>query len=168
MTYFIRHFCISILLAVFSISSALAADNVITTHRISAALALLAVNEVVKSCAAQGYAESAVVVDAGGNQQAALRGDGAGLATLENADHKAYTAVAYMTDTNVLMAKAKSGAEMSPALNRLPRLILAQGAMVIRVGNEIVGAIGASGAPGGDKDDSCARAGLAKIANHLK
>jgi uncharacterized protein GlcG (DUF336 family) len=109
-----------------------------------------------------------VLLDVGGNPQASLRGDGAGLATLENADHKAYTAIAYRQDTGALVAKAKSGAEMSPALSRFPRLILSQGAILIKAGDEIVGPIGASGAPGGDKDEACARAGLDKIAARLK
>jgi uncharacterized protein GlcG (DUF336 family) len=97
-----------------------------------------------------------------------LRGDEAGLATLENADHKAYTAVAYKIDTSALVAKAKTGAEMSPALNRLPRLILSPGGVIIKFNGEIVGAIGASGAPFGAKDEACARAGLAKITDQLK
>lgn len=145
-----------------------AADGLIVTHRIPAALALEAVGEAVKACAAMGYTESAVLLDAGGNPQACLRGDDAGLATLENADHKAYTAVAYKIDTSALVAKAKTGAEMSPALNRLPRLILSPGGVIIKFNGEIVGAIGASGAPFGAKDEACARAGLAKITDQLK
>ncbi|MGC1341743.1 MAG: heme-binding protein [Candidatus Binataceae bacterium] len=152
----------------FAPDPALAADALIVAHRIPAALALKAVGEAVKVCSAEGYTESAVLVDAGGNQQAGLRGDGAGLATLENADHKAYTAVAYKVDTSALVAKAKSGAEMSPALNRLPRLILAPGGVVIVFNHEIIGAIGASGSPFGAKDEACARAGAATITDSLK
>ncbi len=155
-------------IAVFRASPALAAGALIDTHRIPAALALEAVGEAVKVCAAEGYTESAVLVDAGGNQQASLRGDDAGLATLENADHKAYTAVAYKVDTSALVAKAKSGAEMSPALNRLPRLILAPGGVVIVFNREIIGAIGASGSPYGAKDEACARAGAEKVTDSLK
>jgi uncharacterized protein GlcG (DUF336 family) len=156
------------MLTAFTPGAALAADRLIVTHRIPAALALEAVGEAVKACAAMGYTESAVLLDAGGNPQACLRGDDAGLATLENADHKAYTAVAYKIDTSALVAKAKTGAEMSPALNRLPRLILSPGGVIIKFNGEIVGAIGASGAPFGAKDEACARAGLAKITDQLK
>jgi len=147
---------------------ALAAYALIVTHRIPATLALKAVGEAVKVCAAEGYTESAVLVDTGGNQQASMRGDGAGLATLENADHKAYTAVADKVDTSALVAKAQSGAEMSPALSRLPRLILAPGGVVIIFNNEIIGAIGASGSPFGAKDEACARACAATIIDSLK
>lgn len=155
-------------IAAFANGPALVADRLIVTHRIPAALALEAVGEAVKACAAMGYTESALLLDAGGNSQASLRGDYAGLATLENADHKAYTAIAYKIDTSALVAKAKTGAEMSPALNRLPRLILSPGGVVIKLNDEIVGAIGASGAPFGAKDEACARAGVAKIADRLK
>jgi len=161
-------FMTSVAIAALDARSALAADALIVTHRVPSALALAAVGEAVKVCAAEGYTESAVLVDAGGNEQAGLRGDGAGLATLENADHKAYTAVAYKVDTSALVAKAKSGAEMSPALNRLPRLILAPGGVVIVFNHEIVGAIGASGSPFGAKDEACARAGAEKITDSLK
>ena len=157
-------------LTISSVAPAQAADDgLIVTHRIPAPLALEAISEAVKVSAAMGYSESAELVDAGGNPQASLRGDGAGLATLENADHKAYTAVAYQVDTIALVAKAKSGAEMSPALNRLERLILSPGGVVIKVNDhEIIGAIGASGAPFGAKDDACARAGITKILSQLK
>jgi uncharacterized protein GlcG (DUF336 family) len=156
-------------LTAFAAATALASDDgLILTHRIPAPMALEAVGEAVKVCAGMGYSESAELIDAGGNPQAGLRGDGAGLATLENADHKAYTAVAYQIDTFALVAKAKSGAEMSPALNRLERLILSPGGVVIKVNGEVIGAIGASGAPFGAKDDACARAGVTKILNQLR
>jgi len=143
------------------------AEGLLTTHRIPASLANEAVAAAVAQCASQGYSESAALVDADGVQQALLRGDSAGVATLENADHKAYTSVAYKIDTGELVARAAKG-PVSPALNRLPRLILSQGAVVIKAGNEVIGAIGASGAPGGEKDEACARAGLAKISDRLK
>jgi len=143
------------------------AQGLLTTHRIPAPLAAEAVAAAVAQCASQGYGESVVLLDAGGVPQASLRGDNAGLATLENADHKAYTSVSYKEDTGVLVERSAK-ATLSPALNRLPRLILSQGAVVIKLGNEVIGAIGASGAPGGEKDEACARAGLAKIQDRLK
>lgn len=143
------------------------AQGLLATHRIPAALAAEAVTEAVAACARQGYGESVVLLDAGGIAQASLRGDNAGLATLQNADNKAYTAVSYREDTGVLVERAAKG-PMSPALTRLPRLILSQGAVVIKLGSEVIGAIGASGAPGGEKDEACARAGLAKIQDRLK
>jgi uncharacterized protein GlcG (DUF336 family) len=143
------------------------AQGLIVTHRIPAALANEAVGEAVATCARQGYHETSVLVDAFGNVQAVLWGDGAGAHAVENATAKAFTSAAYKSDTGALVQQAKTR-EVSPALTRLPRLILSQGAVVVKSGDEVIGAIGASGAPGGEKDEACARAGLAKISDRLK
>src|SRR6266404_2055735 len=71
---------------------AVSGAQVLVTHRIPAALALEAVGEAVAVCAKQGYAVTAVVVDADGVRQALLRGDRAGAHTLDSAADKAYTA----------------------------------------------------------------------------
>jgi len=149
-------------------ATAFPGEGLNVTHRVSAALAVEAVTEAVKACAAKGYKESVVLIDAAGIPQASLRGDGAGITTLENAEHKAYTAVAFGVDTSVLVERSKTGGDVSPAINRLPRLILSDGGIVIKYNDEVVGGMGASGAPGGEKDEACARAGLAKIADRLK
>jgi uncharacterized protein GlcG (DUF336 family) len=137
------------------------------THRIPAALALEAVGEAVAECARQGYAETAVLVDVDGVRQAVLRGDRAGAHTLDSAYFKAYTAASFKSDTSALVERAKT-APIAPLLAKLPDLILFGGGLVIKIGDEVVGAIGASGAPGADLDDGCARAGLDKIRDRLK
>jgi uncharacterized protein GlcG (DUF336 family) len=53
-------------------------------------------------------------------------------------------------------------------LAKLPHLLLFGGGIVIKIGDEVVGTLGAAGAPGGDLDESCARAGLAKIRDRVK
>jgi uncharacterized protein GlcG (DUF336 family) len=50
----------------------------------------------------------------------------------------------------------------------VPDIIFAQGGVPIKVGNQLIGAVAVSGAPGGDKDAACANAGLAKVADKLK
>jgi uncharacterized protein GlcG (DUF336 family) len=142
-------------------------DGLLTTHRLSAALANEAAGEVVASCAKQGYAETAVVVDADGVRQAVLRGDRAGSHTLDSAFEKAYTAASFKTDTSALVERAKTVLGFS-ALFTLPHLLLFAGGVVIKVGDEVVGAIGAAGAPGGNLDEACARAGLDHIRDRLK
>jgi uncharacterized protein GlcG (DUF336 family) len=134
-------------------------------HRLNAVLANEAVGAAVASCAQQGYAETAVVVDADGVTQALLRGDGAGIHTLDSAHDKAYTSVSFKTDTGALLDRAQA---IGTLTSRLPHLLLFQGGVVIRIGNEVIGAIGAAGAPGGSLDEACARAGLAKISDQLK
>jgi uncharacterized protein GlcG (DUF336 family) len=113
----------------------------------------------VAACARQGYSETAVLVDVDGVRQAVLRGDH----TLD----KAYTAASFKSDTSALVERAKT-VPITPLLAKLPNLLLIGGGLVIKIDDEVVGAIGAAGAPGGDLDDACARAGLDKIRDHLK
>ena len=134
-------------------------------HRLSAPLANEAVGAAVASCAQQGYAETAVVVDTDGVTQALLRGDGAGVHTLDSAHDKAYTSVTFRADTGALLDRAQA---IGPLVARLPHLLLFQGGVVIRIGSEVIGAIGAAGAPGGNLDEACARAGLDKISDRLR
>jgi uncharacterized protein GlcG (DUF336 family) len=145
----------------------LAAAETLPTHRIPAALALEAVGEAVAACARQGYSETAVLVDVDGVPQAVLRGDRAGAHTLDSANDKAYTAASFKSDTSALVERAKT-APIAPLLAKLPHLLLFSGGLVIKIDDEVVGAIGAGGAPGGDLDDACARAGLDKIRDRLK
>ena len=144
------------------------ADGLLTTHRLSAELANQVAGEVVASCAKQGYAETAVVVDADGVRQAVLRGDRAGSHTLDSAFAKASTATSFKNDTSALVERAKTVPGFSALFTQLPHLLLFGGGVVIRVGDEVVGAIGAAGAPGGNLDEACARAGLDKIRDQLK
>jgi uncharacterized protein GlcG (DUF336 family) len=143
------------------------AQGLLPTHRISADLASQAVAEVVAKCDSQGYAVTGVLVDADGVQQAVLRGDRAGAHTLDSAFGKAYTAASFKTDTTALVERSKT----VPALVnlfKLPHLLLLGGGIVIKLGDDVVGAIGAAGAPGGDLDEACARASLDKIKEQLK
>jgi uncharacterized protein GlcG (DUF336 family) len=143
---------------------ALAAD-MLTTHRLSAALANEAVGAAVAFCAKDGYAESVVLVDSDGVRQAALRGDGAGIHTLDSANDKAYTSVTFKSDTGAMVARAP---QIGTLTSKLPHLLLFQGGLVIKLGDEVIGAIGAAGAPGGPLDEACARAGLDAIRDRIK
>jgi len=143
------------------------ARGLLQTHHISADLANQAVAAVVAKCASQGYAVTGAPVDADGVQQAVLRGDSASASTLNSAFANTYTAVTFKTDTTAVVERSKT-APMLANLFKLPHLLLLSGGIVIKVGDEVVGAIGAAGAPGGDLDDACARAGLDKIKEQLK
>jgi len=141
--------------------------DALVTHRIPAALAAEAVTEAVAFCAKDGYRETAVLVDVDGARQAELRGDGAGIHTLDSANDKAYTSVTFRSDTLPLAERAKEPGGIN-ILSKLPHVMFFGGGVVIKVGEEIVGAIGASGAPGAQLDEACARAGLNKIKDRLK
>jgi uncharacterized protein GlcG (DUF336 family) len=157
---------LSALYAAFLVTQA-HAQGLLQTQRISADLANQAVAAVVAKCASQGYAETGVLVDADGVQQAVLRGDRAGAHTLDSAFAKAYTSASFKTDTTALVERSKT-VPVFVNLFKLPHLLLLSGGIVIKLGDEVVGALGAAGAPGGDLDDACARAGLDKIKDQLK
>jgi uncharacterized protein GlcG (DUF336 family) len=144
-----------------------AGAQTLPTHRIPAPLALEAVGEAVASCARQGYRESAVLVDADGAIVAILRGDAAGIHTIDSAHDKAYTAVSFKNDTLALAERAKGEDSIAP-LAKLPHVMFFGGGVAIKLGDEVIGAIGASGAPGAKLDDACAKAGLDKIRDRLK
>ena len=154
--------------AVALLATALAAPmcfaQALKTHRIPAMLAAEAASEAVAACAKDGYRETAVVIDADGATIAMLRGDGAGIHTIDSAHDKAYTAASFKRDT---LALAERKAEIID-LMKLPHVLFFGGGVTIKVGDEVVGAIGASGAPGAKLDDNCAHAGLAKIQDRLK
>jgi uncharacterized protein GlcG (DUF336 family) len=141
--------------------------DTLPTHRIPAALAAEAASETVAACARQGYTETAVVLDADGATIAALRGDGAGIHTLDSAHDKAYTSVSFKNDTLALAERAKGEDSIAP-LAKLPHVMFFGGGVVIKLGDEVIGSIGAAGAPGAKLDDNCAHAGLDKIRDRLK
>ena len=145
----------------------LAAQTVLNTHRLSHALASEAALEAVTTCAKQGYHVTAVLLDDAGHHQAILRGDGTDIHTLDSAEMKAYTAVSFRTDTINIVERAKKG-EPPSAIAKDPKMILAQGGVVIKVGEEVIGALGVGGGPGNNIDTNCARAGVAKISDRLK
>jgi uncharacterized protein GlcG (DUF336 family) len=144
--------------------ASMASAEALKTHRIPALLAVEAATETIAACAKQGYRETAVVLDADGATIVALRGDGAGIHTLDSARDKAYTSVSFKNDTIALEERGKG--EIAP-LSKLPHVMFFGGGVVIKLGDEIIGAIGASGAPGAKLDDNCAHAGLEKIRDRL-
>src|SRR5260221_10674212 len=141
--------------------------DTLPTHRIPAALAVEAASETIAVCGKQGYRETAVVLDADGATIVAVRGDGAGIHTLDSAHDKAYTSVSFKNDTIALAERAKGEDSIAP-LAKLPHVMFFGGGVVIKLGDETIGAIGASGAPGAKLDDNCARAGLDKIRDRLR
>src|SRR5580693_5121994 len=161
------HCRIAAVLAGVALTGSMSFAETLSTHRIPAALAMEAASEAVAACARQGYHETAVVLDADGATIAALRGDGAGIHTLDSANDKAYTSVSFKSDTLALAERAKGEDSIAP-LAKLPHVMFFGGGVVIKLGDEVIGSIGAAGAPGAKLDDSCAHAGLDKIRDQLK
>jgi uncharacterized protein GlcG (DUF336 family) len=150
-----------------AIGASVVSAQTLPTHRIPAALAVEAASEAVQSCASGGYKETVAVVDADGATIAEIRGDGAGIHSLDSAHDKAYTSVTFRSDTMALAERAKNDGPIA-ALAKLPHVLFFPGGVVIKLSDEVIGAIGAAGAPGGNLDDGCAKAGLEKIRDRLK
>jgi uncharacterized protein GlcG (DUF336 family) len=153
--------------ALLVVAAAPAFAQALATHRIPAALALEAVGAAVEACKAQGYAESAVLVDASGARQALLRGDNAGIHSLDSAYGKAYTAASFKAPSGAIAERLLAN-PAAAQLGLLPHVLLLGGGLPIKIGDEVVGAIGAGGAPGPNLDEACAKAGIDKIADRLK
>lgn len=159
--------CGAIAVAVVLAAPAARAQGLMNTHRIPAALAAAAVTTAVDACAKQGYAVTSTLLDADGVVQALVRGDGAGIHTVQMAHDKAFTAISFRTDTSAIVERAKSSPP-SPAITKEPNLILAPGGVVIIKDKEILGAIAVSGVPNAVGDEVCAKAGFAKITDAMK
>ena len=149
------------------------AQGLVQIQKLSGALANELVGESVAQCVQNGYKVTAVVVDLDGVRQAMLRGDGAPIHTLDNAFYKAYSSASLTLarkeeSTKVIADRmAKSPASSVPQ-TPLPNVTYAQGGVAIMAGGTIIGGLGVSGAPGGQFDEVCARAALAKIADRMK
>ena len=118
------------------------------------------------SCEAKGYGKSVVVVDRDGEVIVALRGDNAAPHTMENARRKAYTALSFRTSTTEYAKRYASDNAVVRQQVALPSVIAIPGGLPIKVGDDVIGGVGASGSPG--VDEPRVQAGLDKVADMLK
>lgn len=139
--------------------------DVITTHRLSAQLATDIATAAIAACEKMTYHITATVVDADGIPQAFIRGDGAGIHTVQTAQDKAFTAVSYGRPGSET-AKGFTANPTAGVLLKEPRLIPGDGGLPIKIGNEVVGALGVSGSPG--KDEVCGNAALDTVKSRLR
>jgi uncharacterized protein GlcG (DUF336 family) len=143
-------------------ASAQAAAGTHSIRLLTPEAALKATNAALAECRRQGYQVAVAVVDRSGLAQTMLRDRFAGAHTPETATNKAWTAVSFRTSTTEL-ARATQAGQLSSGIRHIPRFVGLGGGMVIEAGGSIVGGIGVSGAPNGDADDSCAKAGIDAI-----
>jgi uncharacterized protein GlcG (DUF336 family) len=139
--------------------------QLIQRRDLSYAMALTIATGALDACKAMGYAISAVVVDRDGETMVALRGDNAGLHTLENARRKAYTARTFRTTTSEYVKGMKDNPVRQQQIT-LPNIIAIDGGVPIKVGSDTIAGVGVSGSPG--KDEECVNAGIAKVQQLLQ
>ena len=143
-----------------------ASAQLLTQKNLSAAMALTIAQTALETCKASGYAVSVTVVGRSGEVLAQVRGDGTGPHTMENSFRKAYTSRTFRIPSGEMVERLKANPQLG--LIHLNNVIANQGALPIKVGEETIGAAGASGAPGGEKDEACVKAGIDKVAGMLK
>jgi len=143
-----------------------ASAQLLARKDLSAEMAVTIATTTIATCKANGYAVSATVVGRNGEILVQIRGDNTGPHTTENSFRKAYTARTFRIPSGAMVERVK--AEPTLGLVHLTNVIANQGALPIKIGEETIGAAGASGAPGGEKDEVCVKAGIDKIADQLK
>jgi len=124
--------------------------------------------EAVQTCAAKGWSVTATVVDPSGHAQAVIKGDTVPLQSLSVSYRKAYTAFSYGQafdkDTISELLAAKLDGPANGALNTVPQVLFIPGGVTLRKADrQVLGGLGVSGAPGGDKDEGCALAAVKKF-----
>jgi len=143
------------------------ANAQLLTHKdLSQAMALTIATTAAETCKGQGYRVSVTVVGRVGEIIVQMRGDGASPHTIENSFRKAYTARTFRVPSGEIANRLKENPTSS--FVHLSNVVAAQGALPIKVSDEVIGAVGVSGAPGGDKDEACAKTGIDKVGDQLK
>lgn len=127
--------------------------------------ALKATRAALEDCRKRGYQVAVAVVDRAGVAQALMRDRFAGPHTVSTAINKGWTAISFRTDTLEFAKVTASGG--STGIRQLPNVVAVGGGVNIDAGGSTVGAIGVSGAPTGEADEACARAGIAAIRDDL-
>jgi uncharacterized protein GlcG (DUF336 family) len=134
-------------------------------------LAVEAASEAVSVCAHNGYLVTATVLDMDGVTQVELRGDGATVHTRESSYDKAYAVVTmgpiFSFDTSGAFFELTKTNPYAPRLATVTNVMALPGAVAFKSKGVIIGALGVGGAPGGDKDEVCARAGVAKVSDRI-
>jgi len=143
------------------------ADGTHTIKLLTPDTALKAAQAALKSCRDSGYQATVAVVDRMGVTQVLIRDRYAGPHTVNMAQAKAYTAVSFRTNTTELAEATQAGRPQS-GVRDLPGVVALGGGLMIEAGGSLLGAIGVSGAPGGQEDDKCARAGIAAIRDDIE
>jgi uncharacterized protein GlcG (DUF336 family) len=148
------------------------AESLPAAKQLPLSLANEAAMEAVAVCERSGYRVTATLVDASGLLKAVAKGDKAPPHTLDSSRGKAYAAVSlgpnFSESTTSAIVARVGGAPAFGPLQHLPGVFLVAGGVLIKSGDEVVGAIGVGGAPGGEKDEVCAQAAVAKIADRIK
>jgi uncharacterized protein GlcG (DUF336 family) len=157
-------FPLSVLLTCAAVCPAAFGQELITQKVLSLDVALAIAHGALDQCRKDGYRVSVTIVDGAGLVKVQMHDDGAGPHTMDFSRKKAYSAFTFKRTS---AATGKAWAEAPPA-PLIADAVGTPGGVPIKAGNDVIGAIGVSGAPGGEKDEACSNAGIAKVASKLK
>ena len=150
-----------------AVALALPAAAQLANHKdLSLATALQIATTAADTCKSQGYRVSVTVVGRSAEPFVQLRGEDASPHTYDFSFRKAYTARTFRVASGEIANRFKQDPAYFAV--HVPNAVPSQGALPIKIGEEVIGAVGVSGAPGGDKDEACAKSGIDKVADQLK
>lgn len=160
-----RFLAVTVLCALVSLPAS-AQEPIIAYKSLNPDIALDLARAALADCRQRGYQVAVAVVDRFGVTQVMLRDRFAGPHTPATASGKAWTAVTFRTNTTELHAISQPGMAQA-GIRNVPGAVILGGGMVVEAGGSLVGAIGVSGAPGGEADEACAKAGITAIQDKL-
>jgi uncharacterized protein GlcG (DUF336 family) len=158
---------IAALLAAVTLSPAARAQGVVMVPDVSYDMALVMATTAIEQCRSRGFAVGVSVVDRGGHVLVTLRDDAAAHHTVELAQRKAYTSRVFRQTTRAFSQRLIDN-PISAGLGTTSGVVASLGGLPIKVGEQTIGGIGVSGAPGGENDEACAQAGIDKVSDRLK
>ena len=144
-----------------------AQDALVSYKSLSPEVALDLARAALASCRARGFQVAVAVVDRFGVTQVMLRDRFAGVHTVPTATAKAWTAVTFRTNTSELVGISQPGMPQA-GLRTLPGVVILGGGMVVEAAGSLVGGVGVSGAPGGEADEACAKAGIDAVRDRIE
>ena len=140
--------------------------QVLQERNIPASIATELATATVAACAAKNFNVTATIVDRAGVIRAVVRADRAGPHTIDASRAKAFTSASARSLTSA-MAEGAAKNEAARNLVHIPGFLLLGGGVPVKAGNEVIGAVGVGGAPGGHLDEQCANAALDKVKGQL-
>jgi uncharacterized protein GlcG (DUF336 family) len=156
-------FIFGLVLATLASSSSFA--ELLAHKDLTSSIAMSIAETAVTTCKGNGLNISVTVVGRNGEVLVQVRGDNTGPHTMENSMRKAYTARTFRSPSGDTETRLKN--DPAFALIHLNNIIANRGGLPIKAGEDTIGGVGASGAPSGDKDEACVKAGIDKVANLL-
>ncbi|HXX26765.1 MAG TPA: heme-binding protein [Pseudolabrys sp.] len=161
-----KRMILAAVLALAAVLPARAEEAIVTYKSIAPDIAIDLARAALNRCRKDGYQVAVVVLDRFGAPLVEMRDRFAGIGAMDIARGKAWTAVNFSIDSGEFVKRIKDGT-LSPGLASLPKVTPLVGGIIIQAGGSIIGGVGVAGAPGGDKDEACAKAGLESVQDKL-